>query len=407
MTRRLYYDDSFLHSFDARVVAVEPAENGRTAVVLDQTAFYPTSGGQPFDTGVLQVNGAALRVNEVADRENDGAVIHYIEAAAGDLTPGTAVHGDVDALRRRDHMQQHSGQHVLSAAFVRLMNAQTVSFHLGDETCSIDLAIDALTAEQMRRAEQLANEIISEARPVEIRYASREEAERLGLRKLPPRSGQIRLIDIRDFDLTACGGTHVRSTGQIGAILLRKREKARQGMRVEFVCGMRAVAVARTDHEALTAAAEIFSGHPRELPQLVRKNLDELKSAEKAQQKLLEQLAGYETRDLLAQAEVVGEFRFISKIYSDRDAAYAKLIARQLVAAAANIIAAIGSASGQPTVILAGSRDANVDCGAILKQVLAEFGGRGGGARDMAQGGVPDAGKLADVIARMREHIGR
>jgi alanyl-tRNA synthetase len=372
--------------------------------VLDRTAFYPTSGGQPFDTGVLRVDSAAPRVVEVIDREQDGAVVHVVESAGGDLRPGAAVHGEIDSPRRRDHMQQHSGQHVLSAAFVRLLNAPTVSFHLGDESCSIDLAIASLNSEEMRRAEELANEIVTEDRPVEIRYAGREEAERMGLRKLPPRSGDIRLIDIRDFDLTACGGTHVRSTGQIGAILLRKREKVKQGMRVEFMCGMRAVRTSRSDYEMLASAAELFSAHPRALVELVRKSLEELKSASKAQQKLLEQLAEYEARELLAQAEQAGAVQFVRQLYADRDINYAKLIARK-IAGAPGMVAAIAAAQGQPSVVLAAAVGLGLDCGSILKQVLAAVGGRGGGTREMAQGGVSDPDKLPQVIAKIREML--
>jgi alanyl-tRNA synthetase len=403
MTERLYYNDPFLHVFDARVTEVAAAENGRTGVVLDRTAFYPTSGGQPFDTGVLNVAGSAMQVAEVTDRESDGAIVHFMEAPAGDLKPGVIVHGAIDAARRRDHMQQHSGQHVLSAAFVRLLNAPTVSFHLGEESCSIDLAIETLDAEQVRSVEQLANDVVTEDRPVDIRYATREQAEGMGLRKLPPRTGEIRLIDIRDFDLTACGGTHVRSTGQIGAILLRKRDKVKQGIRVEFVCGLRAVRTSRADYETLASAAELVSGHPRDLPETLRKNLDELKSAAKTQHKLLEQLAQYEARELLPGAETVGAHRFLAKVFSDRDAAYAKSIARQLAAASGAVVAAIASEVGQPTIVLACSAGAKVDCGAILKQALAAAGGRGGGTRDMAQGGVADPGKLAEVLQRIKQ----
>ncbi len=198
----------------------------------------------------------------------------------------------IDADRRRDHMQQHSGQHVLSAAFEKLYGFATVSFHMGDESCTIDLAADAVTAKQLQSAEKLANEVIAEDRPVEIRFATPDEARAMGVRKIPATErDRLRLIDIRDFDLNACGGTHVRSTGQIGAILLRKTEKVKQGVRVEFVCGLRAVRTARHDFETLTEAAAVFSTHIWEVPQQVRKSLDEIKSAQKAQHHLLEEVA--------------------------------------------------------------------------------------------------------------------
>src|SRR5215467_10277635 len=217
MTDRLYYHDSFLYDFDARVVeALE--SNSRTAIVLDRTAFYPTSGGQVHDLGMLTTDGRQIAITEVADEE-DGRILHF---AAAPLSAGTQVHGSVDAARQRDHVQQHSGQHVLSAAFIQLFNMPTVSFHMGEESCTIDLETTALTGSQAQKAELLSNEVIAEDRAVNIRFVPLEEARRLGLRKLPPKqTGDLRLIDITDFDLTACGGTHVRATGQIGSILLR------------------------------------------------------------------------------------------------------------------------------------------------------------------------------------------
>src|SRR5438552_18280755 len=183
MTKRLYYQDSFLYDFDAEVRDV--LDSPRPALILDRSAFYPTSGGQVFDTGwITSDTNQKLRVVEVADSE-DGQVVHYLEAPPKELKPGDRVHGQIDAQRRRDHMQQHSGQHVLSAAFVRLYNLPTVSFHMADDYCSIDLDTPALTKEQIEAAERLANEIILENRPVDIRFVTRDDAGKLGLRKLP------------------------------------------------------------------------------------------------------------------------------------------------------------------------------------------------------------------------------
>ena len=274
MTEHLYYRDSFLYEFDADVLEVVPASNSdsRPALILDRTAFYPTSGGQLFDTGWVLLDGKndandKLRVAEVAERE-DGTILHILqdETQTKDrkLQKGIRVHGLVDAERRRDHMQQHSGQHVLSAAFVRLFNVPTVSFHMGVDYCSIDLDTKNLSNDQVAAAESLANDVLLENRPVEVRFVTQEEARGLGLRKLPPTGrDELRLINIYDFDLTACGGTHVRATGQIGCILLRKTEKVRQGWRVEFVCGKRAVATARRDYSTwlnLPACSRARSG---------------------------------------------------------------------------------------------------------------------------------------------------
>jgi alanyl-tRNA synthetase len=230
MTDRLYYPDSFLYKFDAEIRAV--LDSPRPAVILDCSAFYPTSGGQLHDTGhiTLANNDHKFRVTEVADTE-DGHIVHYLEAPLKDVEPGSRIHGEIDIARRRDHMQQHSAQHVLSAAFIRLYDMLTVSFHMADDYCSIDLDTPMLTGPQVEAAERLANEIVLENRPVKIRYVTRDEAAALGLRK-PPAEGreQLRLIDIQGIDLSACGGTHVESTGQIAGLLCRKFEKsARRG----------------------------------------------------------------------------------------------------------------------------------------------------------------------------------
>src|SRR5438552_6942370 len=282
MTEHLYYHDSFLYEFEAEVRNV--VSDSRPALILDRTAFYPTSGGQVFDTGwILPANNPdqKLRVTEVEERD-DGTILHFLESAPA-IEKGTRVRGLIDIDRRRDHMQQHSGQHVLSAAFVRLFQVPTVSFHMGADYCSIDLDTKTLSAEQVQAAEALANDVVTQDRPVEVHFVTQEEARGLGLRKLPPQEkDQLRLIDIRDFDLTACGGTHVAGTGQIGCILLRKTEKVKQGCRVEFVCGQRAVSTARRDYSALSEAASMFSTHIWDVPQQVRKSLDEVKASRKS-----------------------------------------------------------------------------------------------------------------------------
>src|SRR5499433_3011229 len=384
MTQRLYYHDSFLCDFDAR--AIESLEReGKHAVVLDRTAFYPTSGGQVHDTGKLLLeDNREVAVVEVAD-EVDGRIFHF---TAQPVAAGTTVHGSVDAARRRDHIQQHSGQHVLSAAFIRLFNMPTVSFHMGAESCTIDLETAALTPEQVQQAERLANEVVLEDRPVSVRFVALEEARKLGLRKLPPKqSGDLRLIDIREFDLTACGGTHVRSTGQIGAILLRKTEKVKQGVRVEFVCGLRAVGVARKDYETLTEAAAIYSAHIHDLPQQVRKSQEESRSASKTQHRLLEELAELTAERL--QAMATGSPRVVVHFFPDHDAVFIKLLAQKLTAGASDVVALLGSGDGQSALVFAQSPGQKFNMGQLMKDAMAKLGGRGGGTADMAQGGLP------------------
>ena len=417
MTERLYYHDSFLYDFNAKVV--DTTETPRPALVLDRTAFYPTSGGQIHDTGTIHVGADALvrpaseasvpsaqelRITEVADTE-DGKVVHYFEAERdfdkATLKHGTQIRGQIDATRRRDHMQQHSGQHVLSAAFIRLFNMPTVSFHMADDYCSIDLDTPTLTKDQIESAERLANEIILENRPVNVSYVTREEAGKLGLRKLPPTErDELRLVDIQDFDLTACGGTHVSQTGQIASVLLRKTEKVRQGWRVEFVAGQRSVATARRDFTTLTETAALFSANIYDVPTQARKALDEIKSLRKQCEQSLEELAGAQAAAMLAETPETSGRKLIVRTFADRDLNFLKLLAQKLTRLSPNAIALLAATTPQSSLIFAQSPGQPYDMGTLLKEVVAKLGGRGGGSKDMAQGGVPNTENLAEALTQ-------
>ncbi|HZS28995.1 MAG TPA: alanine--tRNA ligase-related protein [Candidatus Angelobacter sp.] len=398
MTDRLYYHDSFLYDFDAHVVE-SLARDGKHAIVLDRTAFYPTSGGQVHDLGLLVTEGKQIAVTDVADEEN-GRILHF---AAEPLAAGTAVHGTIDSVRRLDHIQQHSGQHMLSAAFIQLFNMPTVSFHMGEESCTIDLETGGLTAAQAEKAELLANQVIAEDRPVSIRFVPLEEARQLGLRKLPPKqTGNLRLINITNFDLTACGGTHVRATGQIGSILLRKIEKVKQGMRVEFVCGLRAISTARRDYSTLTEAAAVYSSHIYDVPEQIRKSLAETKAAGKTQHKLLEELAELNAERLLAQSS--GSPRVITQLFAERDAVFIKLLAQKLTAGKSDVVALLASGAGQPTLVFAQSPGQKFNMGQLMKDAMVQLGGRGGGSADLAQGGLAAGTQaLGEVEARLHQ----
>ena len=401
MTERLYYHDSFLYEFDAEVRSV--VDGPRPALILDRTAFYPASGGQLHDTGrIVSVEAGAggaldrnqtegLRVSEVVDCEN-GEVVHYLEAPLKDLQPGARVRCEIDALRRRDHMQQHSAQHVLSAAFVRLFSMPTVSFHMGQDYCSIDLDTPSLDKLQVESAERLANEIVLENRSVAVRFVTREEAANLGLRKIPlTERDKLRLIDVHDFDLTACGGTHVSATGQIGAILLRKTERVRQGYRVEFVAGMRAVSTARNDFSALSEAASLISAGLYDVPPQTGKSLDEIRSLHKQIQQLQEELAAVQAASFFAE---IGESRgrkLIVRTLAERDLNFLKLLAQKLTRQSSSVVALLATTSPQPALVFAQSAGLPYDMGALLKETIARLGGRGGGSKDLAQGGVPNS----------------
>jgi alanyl-tRNA synthetase len=412
MTKRLYYDSSEMHEFDSVVEDVAPLslEQSRPAVILRETAFYPTSGGQVHDTGWLTLDGAErLRVTEVADTE-DGRIVHYLEAPAKLPLAGAAVHGSIDPDRRRDHMQQHSGQHVLSAAFVELYQMPTVSFHMGEDYCSIDLATPSVSSEQIAGAEKRANQIVFENRPVRIRYVSRAEAEKLGLRKLPPAEhDELRLVEVADFDRSACGGTHVSASGQIGSVILRKSERVRQGTRVEFVCGERAVRMARRDYSALAEAAALFSAQLWDVPEQIRKGVEESKLLRKQKDDALDQLAELMALAALHDQPETNGRKIVVRVFSDRDIGFAKLFAQKVTRAATPAIALVASTVDPPGLVFAqasgGPPGSTADMGALLKQVLSSVGGRGGGSRDFAQGGIP-AGCNVKVEQLLREAAG-
>jgi alanyl-tRNA synthetase len=415
MTERLYYTDPRAVEFQAQVVALKARQNGRDAVVLDRTAFYPTSGGQLFDTGWIETQGHKLRVGEVTEQA-DLSILHWIENAPDSdddfsvlLSPGATVRGSIDIARRRDHMQQHTGQHMLSAVFLDLLNLPTVSFHMGDESCTIDLTAASLSPEQASEVELRVNRLIWEDRPVKILSSTPEEALALGVRKLPPGLDEVRLIDIQGVDLTACGGTHVASTGEVGAVLLRKLEKVRQGVRVEFVCGERAIRTAARDYQTLRTVADLFSSHLSDVPGQVRKLLEEVRSANKTENLLKAELTEAFAERLAAEAETVGGMRLVCRNERERDAAWIKLLAQRLTRHP-NTVALLASGAGAaPGLVFGQSPGGRLDIGGLMKQATASLGGRGGGNRDMAQGGAPagsDVQRMLDAVAaQVREQL--
>jgi len=389
MTDRLYYNDSSLLRFDASVIEAGVHE-GRPFVVLDRSAFYPTSGGQPFDTGTID----GRRVVDVFVRDEDEAVVHVLERT---LDSGVRVEGVIDAARRRDHMQQHSGQHVLSAAFVRTCGARTASFHLGAEVSTIDLAA-SLDAGAIEAAEQEANRIVWEDRPVRVRYVSAEEAAALPLRKEPVRGGTLRLVDIEDWDLSACGGTHVPRTGVIGLIAVTASERYKGGTRVSFACGGRALRYLRMCREALGGAVRQLSVQPRELPDAVARLQNETKALRQQARALGERLAGFEAEELAQTACDLGGARVVCAAVPGADAQRLRALAQAIASRPGH--AAVLVAEQRPAAVAAARSDGvGADAALIVRELTARFGGRGGGRPDMAQAGGLDAEPSAIVQA--------
>jgi len=384
MTERLYYRDPYLREFDARIVEVG---DGGT-VYLDRTAFYPTSGGQPFDTGSI----AGVRVVEVTDE--DERIAHRLAAA---LPPG-AVECAVDWPRRFDHMQQHTGQHLLSAVFSERFGLHTVSFHLGAESSTIDLASGAVHDAVVREAEKQANEIVCENRPVAVEFQHAEQA--LGLRKPSEREGTLRIVTIEGLDRSACGGTHVRATGEIGAILIRRLEKVRQTVRVEFLCGGRAISRARADYDALAKAAQLFSAPLDDVPALAAAQLEAARADGKARRKLELDLAVYQGRELyeVTVPGADGMRRHTRRMASGSMEDLRALAQSYTAGTRAVFVAALENPA---SVLYAASADAGIDAGQVLKAALAAVGGRGGGTAQIAQGSVPDSAALEKLLARL------
>jgi alanyl-tRNA synthetase len=396
MTDRLYYADAYCREFDAAVTRVD-RRGGRAIVVLDRTAFYPTSGGQPFDTGTVTA-GAPLRVVDVLD-EDDGSVAHVLdESGSGLVTVGQAIHGAIDWPRRFDHMQQHTGQHVLSAAVDRLFGARTVSFHLGRDASTIDLSRE-LSREEIAAAESDANRIVWENRRVSIRYASAEDAAKLPLRKESQREGTLRLIDIEGFDLSACGGTHVERTGAIGVIATGSVERFKGGQRIEFFCGGRALDRFRSMRETLAGAVRILSVLPGELPGAIDRLVAEARDQQRIVTALRQDLASYRAQELAGTAEPAAAGLLVLQAV-DGDANVLRSLASAIVSRPGFVVVLVSTA--RPALVVAArSVDRSASANDVVKALLGAFGGRGGGKPELAQAGGLD-GSSEDILAAAR-----
>jgi alanyl-tRNA synthetase len=383
MTERLYYTDSYLTEFHAHVV--ERSLDG-SRIYLDRTAFYPTSGGQPFDTGSI----AGAPVIDVVD---EGERIAHVLGAAVDA-------GEVECRlnwqRRFDHMQQHSGQHLLSAVMAELFGIATLSVHFGVESSTVDLETPSLNADQVRAAETRANEAVCENRPVSVAFA--ENSEDLGLRKAADRAGVLRVVSIEGLDRSACGGTHVRATGEIGPVLIRKLDRVRGAVRVEFLCGLRALRRVRADFEALSKIAQTLSAPLDDTPGLVQSQIEALKAAEKERRRLDEELGALMGRELYdaTAPDTLGKRCAVKRLASGTLDPL-RVMAQSFCARPKAVF--IGVVDQPPAILLAVSQDSGLDAGKLMKAALSETGGRGGGTARLAQGSAPSADALERALA--------
>lgn len=373
MTQRLYYDTAYLTTFDARVAAAREIE-GQPAVALDRTAFYPTGGGQPHDTGTL--NGVP-----VLDVRSEGDVIWHLLAAP--LPAGAAIHGQVDWLRRWDHMQNHSGQHILSQAFIETAGALTVAWHLSEHSLTIDLDQTGLGDAHLAGAERLANQVVQRNLPVSARLVDEAELPALNLRKQPDVDGPLRIVAIGDFDRVACGGLHVDSSAQVGPIKVLRAERRGPETRIHFVCGQRALDDYSRKHQLVRGLAGRFTCSEEELAQAAERLQAQADANFKALRAAQSELVAAEAARLLATAGAQG---VLLGEYPAWDGEQVKQLALALRSQPGLIIALAGGAN---QVLAARSTDVAFDAGQALRNALAGVGGRGGGRPDFAQGAAP------------------
>jgi alanyl-tRNA synthetase len=383
MTLRLYYTDAYLRDFTARIVDRDAAG---TRVYLDRTAFYPTSGGQPHDIGTI--NG--IQVLDVVDE--DDRIAHLLQAPVME----DAVEGVVDWHRRYDLMQQHTAQHLLTAVIAKLSGRATVSVHFGDAGSTLDLDGAPVSADEIRHFEVAANQEITANLAVTVSFE--DAASATGLRKASDRSGTLRIVTIAELDRSACGGTHVRQTGELGALLLRKVEKVKQLTRIEVLAGARAIRAARADYDRLNGIAVASSTALEEVPALFERLRGDLKAADTARRALDTELNRYRAGELYhAASPGPNEVRIITTVGESVDGLRGLA---QAVAAHPRVLF-VGSLGAPPTIVVGTSADSGLDANQLLKQRLTDAGGRGGGNARLAQGTVPAGDALADIVRQI------
>jgi alanyl-tRNA synthetase len=383
MNNRSYYTDSYTVEFSAHVIEKHQEEKANS-VILNRTYFYPTSGGQPFDTGTI--NG--IPVINVSVRERDGAIVHILES----LPDTEEVSAVVNWERRFDHMQQHTGQHILSQAFIQLTGAQTVGFHLSDDTVTIDLDQEIIEDSLIDNVEDLANDIVWQNRPVVVRWATREEAKTMPLRKIPQNGEEkLRLIDIMEFDLTACGGTHVARTGEVGLIKISKKESRNKKVRIHFSCGKRALIHYRSINQVVQELTTQLTTGTAELTSSVTRLQEKEKESRRGMKDFQDQLEKREAQELFQSAQRIGENILVVHVFPGEHNNLLRGIAGHLTREK-GVIALLGSVGERTHLLFTRSADAPGMMKELLQGAFKQLGmGSGGGNAEFAQGSVPTA----------------
>lgn len=379
VTEKLYYQDPYLGRFTAKVLQTGKDDKEQLYVVLDQTAFYPTGGGQPFDTGTLN----DIPVYDV--EEIDGEIRHYIKET---IAVGEECVGEINWDRRIDHMQQHAGQHILSAAFEEELGFKTVSFHLGKEICSIDLATDRLLEQEAMEAEKMANIIILENRPIETRWVSKEELVNFQLRKEVAVTENIRLVIIPDFDYNGCGGTHPKSTGQVGAIKILHWEKQKKHIRLYFICGKRVREELHKKHQVIQDLTALLSVPQEQLVEATKRVVDQTKELEKTVTDLKSQLVEYEANGYIAKSIQNNGYEIIKEVFYNRPMSELQQLAKRISSNSNNTITVfVNETDEKLQIVCARDTGLQLSMNQLVKEALPSINGKGGGTDRIAQGG--------------------
>ncbi|MBV7338499.1 hypothetical protein KFU94_61805 [Chloroflexi bacterium TSY] len=402
MTKRLYYTDSYQQTFIATVVNKTVVNagtfSGNSAIILNETAFYPTSGGQAHDEGSLNEH----RIIDVIAGKGD-EILHVLEKGVAEIPIGASVEGVIDWSRRYDHMQQHSGQHLLSYTFDTLFGIETVSVHFGEQESTLDLDVEDIDPKALEQVEAHTNEIVYRNRPITAYFVDEAQIDSIPLRRPPQVKGKIRIVEIEKLDYSACGGTHCRGTGELGPIKLLRKERNRGRTRITFLCGLRALDDYNTKHRLISEAAAMFSTEMNLVPEMIGQLQEQNKELNRQIDKLSNRIRSFEAEQMLASAPLLGEIRLLAQRIDD-DVANVKKLASLLQEQSTCIALLVATHSEKPSVIFSRSSTVNLDMGALLRETLGKFGGGGGGRPDFAQGGgvlMDDVDKLLDYASQL------
>ncbi len=389
-SRRLYLENPYQVEFEAKVVE-KTIRRHKPALILDQTCFYPESGGQVHDSG--WINGVAvLEVMEEGER-----IVHVLE---NEVTTET-VKGTIDWKSRFDHMQQHTGQHILSQSFYELIAAETLSFHMGKSSSTVEMDMREISEKKVEEVERRANDLVFENREIKIHSLREDKVLRLPLRKPPKKKGLIRVVEVADFDYSACGGTHVCRTGEVGLIKILKWERIRDNLRFEFICGQRAVEDYGRKDRILRDLSNRLSSHERDILSSVERLFSDLKAQKRAGKKLQEKVAQYEALEFIAKQE-----RIIKEVFTEKTREEMKFLALSIIRKGDFVVLFGLKGEERGHLVLACSENLKIDMRELVNLISPLVKGRGGGSPSLVEMAVEDVGKIELALEKAAEKVG-